>query len=54
LRIDPDIPEVYTVLGYAHAMRLDYKNAIQLVEKAIELDRSYADAYAYLGAFYTH
>jgi len=54
LRIDPDIPEVYAVLGYAHAMQLDYKNAIKLVEKAIELDPSYADAYAYLGAFQTH
>ena len=54
LSIDPDIPDVYAVLGYVHAMRLEYKEAIRLLAKAVELDHSYADAYAYLGAFYVH
>jgi DNA-binding winged helix-turn-helix (wHTH) protein/TolB-like protein/Flp pilus assembly protein TadD len=54
LRMDPDIPDVYAVLGYVHAMRLDYKEAIRLLGKAVDLDRSYADAYAYLGAFHAH
>lgn len=54
LNIDPDIPDVYAVLGYVHAMRLEYKEAIRLLAKAVELDHSYADAYAYLGAFHVH
>jgi DNA-binding winged helix-turn-helix (wHTH) protein/TolB-like protein/Flp pilus assembly protein TadD len=54
LQIDPNIPEVYVVLGYVYAVRREYAQAIKYLHKAIALDRSYADAYAYLGAVYTH
>lgn len=54
LQIDPDIPEVYGVLGYVHSVRREYAQAIKYLHQAIALDRSYADAYAYLGAVYTH
>jgi tetratricopeptide (TPR) repeat protein len=54
LQIDPNIPEVYIVLGYVYAVRREYAPAITYLHKAIALDRSYADAYAYLGAVYTH
>lgn len=54
LRIDPDLAEVYGVLAYIRAVRLDYKEAINLLKRAVAIDRSYADAYAYMGAFHTH
>ena len=54
LQIDPDIPEVYGVLGYVHSVRRQHAQAIKYLHQAIALDRSYADAYAYLGAVYTH
>jgi len=54
LQIDPDIPEVYGVLGYVHSVRREHAQAIKYLHQAIALDRSYADAYAFLGAVYTH
>jgi tetratricopeptide (TPR) repeat protein len=53
LQMDPDIPDVYGVLGYIRAVHHDYQRAIQLHERAVKLDPSYADAYAYIGASYT-
>jgi TolB-like protein/Tfp pilus assembly protein PilF len=53
LQMDPDIPDVYGVLGYIRAVQHDYQGAIQLHERAVKLDPSYADAYAYIGASYT-
>jgi DNA-binding winged helix-turn-helix (wHTH) protein/TolB-like protein len=53
LQMDPDIPDVYGVLGYIRAVQHDYRRAIRLHERAIKLDPSYADAYAYIGAAYT-
>ena len=54
LRIDPEIPEVYWVLGYLNAMARRHEEAIDYLDQAIALDRSYADAYAFMGALYTH
>ncbi|HXK07643.1 MAG TPA: tetratricopeptide repeat protein [Verrucomicrobiae bacterium] len=52
--IDPDIPEVYWALGFIHAQARRYDQAIESLQKAIELNRSYADAYALLGGIYTY
>ena len=54
LTIDPDIPEVYWALGFIHAQARRHDEAIESLDKAIELNRSYADAYALLGGIYTY
>jgi DNA-binding winged helix-turn-helix (wHTH) protein/TolB-like protein len=54
LRMDPELPEVYGVLGYVHAVRHQHDEAIKRLRQAITLAPSYADGYAYLGAIYTH
>jgi len=53
-KIDPDIPEVYWAIGFIHAQSRRHDQAIEALEKAIELNRSYADAYALMGGIYTY
>lgn len=52
--IDPDIPEVYWALGFVHAQSRRHDQAIKSLQKAIELNRSFADAYALMGGIYTY
>lgn len=52
--IDPDIPEVYWALGFIHAQARRHDQAIGSLQRAIELNRSYADAYALMGGIYTY
>ncbi|MGZ8202072.1 MAG: winged helix-turn-helix domain-containing protein [Burkholderiales bacterium] len=52
--IDPDIPEVYWALAFVHAQSRRHEQAIESLQKAIELDRSFADAYAFLGGIHTY
>jgi DNA-binding winged helix-turn-helix (wHTH) protein/TolB-like protein/Tfp pilus assembly protein PilF len=52
--IDPDIPEVYWALGFVHTRSRRHDLAIESLQKAIELNRSYADAYGLLGGIYTY
>src|SRR6185295_8361657 len=44
--IDPDIAEVHWAIGFVHAQGRRHDQAIAALSRAIELDRSYADAYA--------
>jgi len=53
-QIDPDIPEVYWALAFVHAQSRRHQQAIESLQKAIALNRSYADAYAFMGGIYTY
>ncbi|MES9964031.1 MAG: winged helix-turn-helix domain-containing protein [Candidatus Sedimenticola sp. 20ELBAFRAG] len=54
LQIDSEIPEVYWVLAYVSAQQRQHDKAIELLDKAISLDRSFADAYALKGGVSTY
>lgn len=53
-QINQEIPEVYWVLAFVHAQRKEHQEAISNLKKAIELNASYGDAYAFMGAVYTY
>ncbi len=53
-QIDPDIPEVYWALAFVYAQSRRHQQAIESLQKAIELNRSFADAYAFMGGIYTY
>jgi DNA-binding winged helix-turn-helix (wHTH) protein/TolB-like protein/Flp pilus assembly protein TadD len=52
--IDPNIPAVYWALGFVHTQRRRHDEAMKALQKAIELNRSYADAYALMGGIHTY
>ena len=52
--IDPAIPDVHWALGFVHTQARRHDEAIRSLQKAIELNRSYADAYALMGGIYTY
>ena len=52
--IDPELPEAYWALGFVHAQAQRHKQAIESLQQAIELNRSYSDAYALMGGIYTY
>jgi adenylate cyclase len=53
-QIDPDIPEIYWALGFVHVQGRRHEKAIESLQRALALDRSYADAYALMGGIYTY
>src|SRR5687767_5695020 len=52
--IDPDIPEIHWALGFVHVQGGRHEKAIECLQRALALDRSYADAYALMGGIYTY
>lgn len=52
--IDPDIPEIHWALGFVHVQSRRHDEALKSLQKAIALDRSFADAYALMGGIYTY
>jgi DNA-binding winged helix-turn-helix (wHTH) protein/TolB-like protein/Tfp pilus assembly protein PilF len=52
--IDASIPEVHWAIGFVHAQARRHEEAIRSLERAIELNRSFADAYAFMGGIYTY
>ena len=52
--IDASIPEVHWAIGFVHAQARRHQDAIRALERAIELNLSFADAYAFMGGIYTY
>jgi DNA-binding winged helix-turn-helix (wHTH) protein/TolB-like protein/Tfp pilus assembly protein PilF len=52
--IDPGIPEVHWALAFVEAQARRHAEALKHLEKAIELNPSYADAYAFMGGIHTY
>lgn len=53
-QIDPDIPEVHWAIGFVHTQQRRHDAAIESLNRAIALNRSYADAYALMGGIHTY
>jgi DNA-binding winged helix-turn-helix (wHTH) protein/TolB-like protein len=53
-QIDPDIAEVYWVLGYVMAQYRQHETALVHLQRALQVDYSYADAYALMGGINTY
>jgi tetratricopeptide (TPR) repeat protein len=53
-RLDPDLPEVLWVRAYVHAREEDHESALALLDRALALDPSFADAYALRGGVLTY
>jgi DNA-binding winged helix-turn-helix (wHTH) protein/TolB-like protein/Tfp pilus assembly protein PilF len=53
-QIEPDISEVYWVLGYVAAQYKQHHVALSHLQRALEIDDSYADAYALMGGINTY
>jgi adenylate cyclase len=48
IAIDPDLPQVYWVKGFADIFHKDYKQSLENAQKAIDLDPNFADGYGLL------
>lgn len=48
IAIDPDLPQVYWVKGFADIFRRDYQQSLKHAQHAIDLDPGFADGYGLL------
>jgi TolB-like protein/DNA-binding winged helix-turn-helix (wHTH) protein/Tfp pilus assembly protein PilF len=48
IAIDPDLPQVYWVKGFADIFRKDYRQSLENAQRAIDLDPNFADGYGLL------
>jgi len=53
-QIDAEIPDVHWALAFVQTQRRRHDEAIKSLQRAIELNRSYADAYGLMGGIYTY
>jgi DNA-binding winged helix-turn-helix (wHTH) protein/TolB-like protein/Flp pilus assembly protein TadD len=53
-QIDDDSPDVHWALGFVQVQARRHRDAIRSLERAIALNPSYADAYAFIGGIYTY
>jgi tetratricopeptide (TPR) repeat protein len=53
-QIDPEIAEVHWALGFVLAQARRHPQAIESLQRAIDLNRSFADAYALMGGIFTY
>jgi DNA-binding winged helix-turn-helix (wHTH) protein/TolB-like protein/Tfp pilus assembly protein PilF len=52
--IDADIPDVHWALAFVQTQRRRHGEALKSLQRSIELNRSYADAYGLMGGIYTY
>jgi len=52
--LDDAIPLIHFVLAYVHRQHKNHAAAIRSLERALELDPNYADAYAFLSSVLSH
>jgi DNA-binding winged helix-turn-helix (wHTH) protein/TolB-like protein/Tfp pilus assembly protein PilF len=52
--IDPDLPEAHWAVGFVHVQSRRHELALDSLRRAIALDRSFADAYAFMGGIHTY